>query len=117
MARRVQPAGPVIVELEIERLTTRGYRYGVIWNGERIVTDSADPEHDACRALLARGITGRMETRTDGKTRMLFDIEYGAGRMTTESDKGGLHTGKYRAPPWEAKRASNDNKPARKVAA
>lgn len=117
MARRAKPAGPAIVELAVERLTTRGYRYGAIWNGERIVTDSPDPEHDACRALLAMGITGRMETRTGGKLRMRFDIEYGAGRMTTESDRGGLHTGKYRVPPWESMRAANDDKPARKVAA
>jgi hypothetical protein len=44
-----------------------GYRYSVICRGELIVDRSRDPECDAARALLARGITGKL-TMLDGKT-------------------------------------------------
>ncbi|HUW74545.1 MAG TPA: hypothetical protein VMW05_11085 [Methyloceanibacter sp.] len=43
------------------------YAYDVLFDGELIVTDSRDPEPDLARALLARGIKGRVEIR-DGKT-------------------------------------------------
>lgn len=36
-------------------------------DGETIVSDSRDPEHDLARALLARGITGVVEA-IDGST-------------------------------------------------
>ena len=38
-----------------------GYRYSVICRGELIVENSRDPECDAARALLARGITGQAD--------------------------------------------------------
>jgi hypothetical protein len=44
-----------------------GYHYSVICRGELIVDRSRDPECDAARALLARGITGKL-TMLDGKT-------------------------------------------------
>ena len=34
------------------------YAYDVVFDGEIIVTDSRDPEHDLARTLLARGIKG-----------------------------------------------------------
>ena len=58
-----------------------GYRYSVIYRGELIVDRSRDPECDAARALLARGITGKL-TLLDGKTgkpRIIIDIEKCAG--------------------------------------
>ena len=36
------------------------YAYDVVFDGEIIVTDSRDPEHDLARALLARGIKGNV---------------------------------------------------------
>ena len=51
-----------------------GYAWHVEYDGERIVTGSRDPDHDACRALLARGVTGPVEF-IDGKTgRLRFTI-------------------------------------------
>src|SRR6476619_3572208 len=44
------------------------YAYDVVFDGETIVTDSRDPEHDLARALLARGIKGKV-TLHDGPTR------------------------------------------------
>ena len=46
----------------------RWYAYDVVFDGEIIVADSRDPEHDFARALLARGIKGNV-TLHDGPTR------------------------------------------------
>jgi hypothetical protein len=48
-------------------MTKVGYRYSVIFRGKLLVENSRDPECDAARALLARGITGKL-TMCDGKT-------------------------------------------------
>ena len=56
------------------------YAYDAEFDGELIVTDSRDPEHDLARALLARGYRGRV-TLIDGKTgtpRTRVDIEKAA---------------------------------------
>ena len=42
------------------------YAYDVLLNGEILVSNSRDPEHDLARALLARGIKGAAEV-VDGK--------------------------------------------------
>src|SRR6476469_4205584 len=44
------------------------YASDVVFDGEIIVTDSRDPEHDLARALLAQGIKGNV-TLHDGPTR------------------------------------------------
>jgi len=62
------------------RWTKAGYRYSVIFRGKLLVARSTDPECDAARALLARGITGKL-TMLDGKTgrpRTVIDIERAA---------------------------------------
>lgn len=65
-----------------------GYVYDVTLDGEVIVSRSHDPEYDAARALLARGLTGRFETidSKTGKPRMRFDIEKAAGLCVVEED-------------------------------
>jgi len=60
------------------------HAYDVQLNGVTIVADSRDPEHDAARALLARGITGPA-TVFDGRPRTIIpDIEKAAGYCTKE---------------------------------
>ena len=57
-----------------------GYRYSVLFEGQLLVDRSRDPECDAARALVARGITGKL-TMLDGKTgkpRTIIDIEKAA---------------------------------------
>ena len=57
-----------------------GYRYSVVFDGKLLVDRSRDPECDAARALVAKGITGKL-TMLDGKTgkpRIVIDIERAA---------------------------------------
>ena len=82
-----------------------GYRYSVLYGGKLLVERSRDPETDAARALLAKGITGKL-TLCDGKTgkpRTVIDIEKAAGLVTTEENRSGL---RFRKPPRGA-----DNSP------
>ena len=55
------------------------------------IESSRDPEHDACRALLALGITGTLETRHAGSAivSMRKDIERSAGRTVIENERTG----------------------------
>jgi hypothetical protein len=58
----------------------RSGRYSVLFHGELIVDRSTEPELDAARALVARGITGKL-TMLDGKTgrpRTIINIEQAA---------------------------------------
>ena len=45
----------------------RGQRYRATYAGAVLVDSSRNPEFDACRALLARGITGKLETWWRGR--------------------------------------------------
>jgi hypothetical protein len=69
-----------------------GYRYSVIFKGKLLVECSRDPDCDAARALLAKGVTGKL-TLLDGKTgqpRTIIDIEKAAGLRVTEESRDGL---------------------------
>ena len=55
------------VEFEPIGLTEHGRRYRVTYAGETLVEGRRNPIFDACRALLARGITGRLEVWRRGK--------------------------------------------------
>jgi hypothetical protein len=57
------------------------YVYDVIFDGETIVTGSPDPDFDLARALLARGMTGKV--RLGGRT--LINIEKAAKLRTCEA--------------------------------
>ena len=62
-----------------------GYVYSVIYEGQLLVERSRDPECDAARALVAKGITGEL-TPLDGKTgrpRTIINIER-AAKLTAE---------------------------------
>ena len=67
-----------------------GYVYSVICEGQLLVERSRDPECDAARALLAKGITGNL-TMLDGKTgvpRTIISVEKAAQRTCTEGPHG-----------------------------
>jgi hypothetical protein len=66
------------------------HAYDVTLGGEMVVTDSRDPEFDAARALLARGIVGVavfVDANT-GKARIRINIEKAAKTRTYEDCRG-----------------------------
>jgi hypothetical protein len=68
--------------------TAAGYRYSVIFRGKLLLQGSRDPECDAARALVAKGITGKL-TMLNGKTgkpRTIIDIEK-AALLTAEEGR------------------------------
>ena len=74
------------------------FTYGVELDGEMILTGSSNPEYEAARVMLARGMPGPFQT-TDatGKIRMTFtSIEETAKWTIEESDKWGPRLVKYR---------------------
>ena len=76
---------------------TVGYRYSVIFRGKLLVERSRDPECDVARALVAKGITGKL-TLLDGKTgkpRIIIDIEK-ADRLTAEEGPNGPRFRRFR---------------------
>lgn len=84
-----------------------GYLYDVVVDGETIVRRSHAPEHDACRALLAKGITGRLTLMDmSGTPRSSLDIEKAAPWTVIEDDKRGLLVVRYREWPGSAAVAS-----------
>jgi hypothetical protein len=65
-----------------------GYAWSVLYDGELLVSRSTTPEFDAARALLAKGITGKL-TLLDGKTgrpRLTLDIER-CDKLTVREDR------------------------------
>lgn len=82
-----------ITRVTLERIGSgaRGDRWRVTHAGGVVLVDSSrDPEHYACRALLALGVTGTVETWHAGAKHaaMRIDIEHGAGRSVSESQTG-----------------------------
>ena len=66
-------------EIIISRTASRRFR--VTYQGETLIEEARDPEHEACRALLALRITGTLLTRWKGSNchAMRLDIERDAG--------------------------------------
>ena len=76
----------------------RGQRYRVAYGGSTLVESSRVPEFDACRALLARGITGTLEVWRPGKAchDMQLDI-VGAAKLTViETENEGPRFAQWR---------------------
>ena len=92
-----------------------GYVYSVIYGGELLVDRSRDPEFDAARALMARGIiTGKL-TLCDGKTgvpRSVIDIEQ-AAKLATSEGQHRLRFVKWTPMPTDLKaQQSGDGEPS-----
>ncbi len=70
----------------------RGQRYRVHFEGAVLIEDTWNPEFEACRALVARGVTGRLDVWRAGKTHpdmIVPDIEVGARWTVVENDREG----------------------------
>lgn len=69
-----------------------GQRYRVYFEGAVLIDETWNPELEACRALVARGVTGRLESwRADQSYPGLIipDIEEGARWTVVENAKEG----------------------------
>jgi hypothetical protein len=68
----------------------KAQRYQVWLGNEVLIEDTHNPEYEACRALLARGITGRLETYREGNPHpaMILDIEKAAKLTISEGAHG-----------------------------
>ena len=84
-----------------------GEVYSVIFEGKLLVERSSDPECDAARSLLAKGVTGKLTT-LDGKTgrpRTIIDIERAARLCVKE---GPLRFAPYESRPDRSLTAESD---------
>jgi hypothetical protein len=88
------------VDIESIGLTEQGQRYRATYAGDILAEGRRNPIFDACRALLARGITGWLEVWRTGKTSadMQLDIERGAGLAICETATESL-----RVVPWRSR--------------
>jgi hypothetical protein len=79
----------------------RGQHYRVIYKGVILIEDTRNPEYDACRALLGKGITGKLETwRQDRQAPCLrLDIERGANLTVEEGQRVGPRIKRWVAHP------------------
>lgn len=71
-------------------------KWDVLFNGDLLISRHHDPEHAACRALLARGLTGKVAfVHTNGMAGMTMDIEKGAGLTVSENEHHGPYFTQY----------------------
>lgn len=81
-------------------------RFRVTYLGKTLFESARDPEFEACRALLARGVTGTLVTYSPGSSvpRMRIDIAKGAQLMTIDNAEDGPRIGRYRPHPKSSDR-------------
>ena len=89
------------IEVQRTHYTSTGARYRVTYQGATLIESARDPAFEACRALLARGIVGRLVTYSPGSSvpRLRVDIEQGATLMTIDNANDGPRFGRYRPHP------------------
>jgi hypothetical protein len=89
------------VELELTHYAGTRARYRVTYLGKTLIKSARDPEFEACRALLAKGITGTLVTYSPGSSVpcMRIDIAKGAQLMTIDNAEDGPRIGRYRPHP------------------
>ena len=77
--------------IEPAKIGQRGQLYRVLYEGHILLESTREPLFDACRALAAMGITGRLEMWRPGKGHydMAVDIERGAGLTVAETAESG----------------------------
>ena len=81
----------------------RGQRYRVYFEGTVLIEETWNPEFEPCRALIARGVTGQLETWRADKTHpdmIVPDLVVAARYTVEENDKRGPLIVPWR--PWVA---------------
>jgi hypothetical protein len=107
-ARDVQPSsGNHRIDIAFVRYGHGGTNYRVIFRGETLIENTREPIFNACRALVAKGLKGRLEMWAgEPYPRMIVrDIERGANSMIVEGAKTAPRIVEWNPHP----RASNDD--------
>jgi hypothetical protein len=91
------------IELHVVRYGGRGPVYRVSYDGQTLLASSRCPLLDACRALLTRGVTGRLELWRSGRTSfdVAADIEEGAKWTILETETESLRLARWTPSPWK----------------
>lgn len=78
------------ITIEPTRFESRGQLYCVLYDGSTLIEAAREPLLEACRALVAEGVTGRVEMYRPGKTHpdMRADIACAARLTVKEGDDG-----------------------------
>ena len=86
------------IDIEPISLGDRGHRYRVIYAGGVLIGHTRNPEYDACRALLAMSITGRLEIWRTGAPfpASAIDIERGARWTILETERESPRIARWR---------------------
>jgi hypothetical protein len=89
------------IDIEVVRYGHRGASYCVRYAGETLIAATRCPEFDAARALLARGITGRLEVWRPGAAfpAMILDIVKAATLTVREDERRRPEIVPWVAPP------------------
>jgi len=93
------------VDVQAVRYGARGPVYRILHAGEVLLEGCRCPLFEACRALLAKGITGgRVELWRSGKASwdLAVDITVGAKLTVVETETEGPRLGKWSVPSLDA---------------
>jgi hypothetical protein len=92
------------IEVQVIRFAVRGPVYRVMYADEVLIGACRCPLLDSCRALLARGITGRLELWRAGKATFdaACDVQIGAQYTIIESETESLRLARWSPSPWNA---------------
>jgi hypothetical protein len=85
------------IDVTVVKYGERGPVYRVMYAGEVLRARARCPLFEACRALLAKGITGRLELWRPGKTTfdVACDVEVGAQHTIIETAEVSLRLAKW----------------------
>lgn len=78
-----------IVDVEFSHTTPTGERWRVFHDGELLLKSCREPLFDGARALVAKGVTGRIQTRRNGMICMEGLIAVCATLTVTEGQTHG----------------------------
>jgi hypothetical protein len=96
-----------VIDIERTHIAGSGARYRVWFDGDVLVDSSREPMCEAARALVDRGVTGRLQVRRLGSKRIDCEglIAVLAARTVTEGQAHGPRFVKW-SPHWAAAEAA-----------
>ena len=92
------------IDVQVVRYGVRGPVYRVKYADEVLISACRCPLLDSCRALLARGITGRLELWRVGKATfdVACEVQVGAQYTVVESETESVRLARWSPAPWNA---------------